>query len=176
MSIEFRRILVMFAGIITTLITFALFNAFEGLDALRHYWMLVIPIPVGAFALGLLAGSGYGIAGWPLTRLKFTMGMLLFIAVSMAVAYGVLVGIEYARYAPDDVGFLAYFDQATRHSSMVSENPLYEAVEAEPLGPGGVLLSALRAGRSLLRGPLWLRRRSARRRLLGAQGAAAVVS
>jgi hypothetical protein len=137
MSIEFRRILVLFCGIITTLITFGLFYALDGLDIMRSYQMLLIPLPAGAFALGLLSGSGYGLAGLPLTRLKFTVWMLWFIAISMVITYFVLVGIEYAREAPGELGFFAYFDQATRSSALVLSENAQETTVVKKLGPGG---------------------------------------
>jgi predicted RNA-binding Zn-ribbon protein involved in translation (DUF1610 family) len=127
--------LVMLCGVLSTLATFVFFSL-DALDIMREYWVVVIALPGGAWTLGLLAGSGYGIAAWKLTRFRFTVWMLLFIVGSMFVAYWVLAGIEYARFAPDNVGFFEYFDQATRNTVMVSDGIGGQTVTTR-LGPRG---------------------------------------
>jgi len=129
MSIEARRAWVMVAGVTTTALTLVLFWAIDALDVMRSYTLFV---PTGALGLGLLAGSGYGVAGWALTDLKFTLSMLVAIAVSMVVCYVLLEVIEYAKWAPSGIGFFEYYDMATREAAWESSFG-----ESEGVGPSG---------------------------------------
>lgn len=118
LSVEFKRFLVMVAGFGTVIGTLVLAGTSSLVDWLYVYHRIVVPMPTGAFVLGVLAGSGFGIAGWFLTRLRFTTSMLKGVVASMVVAYGVLVATEYAENAPRGVGFFEYFDASTRLASL----------------------------------------------------------
>jgi hypothetical protein len=122
MSVEFKRFLVMGAGFGTVIGTLVLAGTTGLIDWLYAYHRIVVPMPTGAFVLGVLAGSGFGIAGWFLTHLRFTTSMLKGIVVSMVVAYGVLVATEYAENAPRGMGFFAYFDASTQLASMTTND------------------------------------------------------
>jgi hypothetical protein len=138
MSVEFKRFLIMSAGIATVIGTLVLVGAMDLVDWLHSYDVIVVALPTGAFSLGVLAGSGYGIAGWFLTRLRFTVYMLKTIALSMVVAYGALAVMEYSKNAPDEMGFFEYFDDWTRHSALVTETRFDEPDQTpEPLGMSG---------------------------------------
>jgi hypothetical protein len=136
MSVAFKRFLIMCAGVGTTLVTLILAAMTPALDLLYTYHSIVILLPTGAFTLGLLAGSGYGVAGWLLTRLRFTSTMLKAIAASMFVAYFALVIVEYEQNAPKRMGFFEYFDQATQQASLghsqSSVEELFESSDEQP--------------------------------------------
>lgn len=137
-SVEFKRFLIMGAGVCTVIATLVLAGTTGLIDLLYSYQHIVVMLPTGAFALGILAGSGYGVAGWFLTRLRFTVPMLKAIAVSMVVAYGALVLIEYSQNAPDDMGFFEYFDASTRLATISIETRFADSAAApQPLGGNG---------------------------------------
>lgn len=112
----------MLAGLGTTAATMALFTIFDGLDVIHWHGRLV---PHGALTLGLLAGSGYGVAGFFLTRLRFTVGMLAFIAASMVVCYVGIQVLDWLTAAPE-LGFFDYFDALASHSALVGEGGVEE--------------------------------------------------
>lgn len=118
MSVEFKRFLVMSAGLVTVLGTLVLAGTTGLIDLLSAYHRIVVPMPTGAFLIGVLAGSGFGIAGWFLTRLRFTPSMLRGVVTSMIVAWGVLVVMEYAENAPRGMGFFEYFDLSTQLATL----------------------------------------------------------
>ena len=120
MTVEFRRLLVMSAGVATTLGTLALVATTGASEVVYSYHRIFVYLPTGAFGLGMLAGSGYGVAGWFLTRLRFTPSMLKAVVVSMVIAYFGTAVIEYVHNAPDSMGFFEYFDRSTQESGFVS--------------------------------------------------------
>lgn len=118
MSVEFKRFLVMCAGFCTVVGTLVLTGTTGLIDWLYAYHRIVVPMPTGAFLIGILAGSGFGIAGWFLLCLRFTASMLKGIVVAMVVSYAVLVVTEYVQNAPSDMGFFEYFDASTQLASL----------------------------------------------------------
>jgi hypothetical protein len=138
MSVEFKRFLIMSAGVGTVIATLALAGTTGLIDWLYHYHRIVFLMPTGAFILGILAGSGYGVAGWYFTRLRFTPHMLWAVAISMVVAYGALVVMEYSQNAPDEMGFVEYFDASTQLATISTEARLHERATApKTLGTTG---------------------------------------
>lgn len=125
----------------TTVATIALVATTSTLDLLFIYHRIVILLPTGAFTLGVLCGSGYGVAGWFLTRLRFTVPMLQAIAVSMLLAYVSIVVVEYVQNAPRRMGFFEYFDTATQLATLRSPPKigpeLFEPREETPPAPLG---------------------------------------
>ncbi len=118
MSVEFKRFLVMCAGFCTVIGTLVLSGTTGLIDWLYAYHRIVVPMPTGAFLIGILAGSGFGIAGWFLLRLRFTTHMLKAIVLAMVASYAVLVVTEYVQNAPSDMGFFEYFDTSTQLASL----------------------------------------------------------
>jgi hypothetical protein len=143
MSVAFKRFLIMCAGVGTTIATLVLAATTSAVDLLYIYHRFVVLLPTGAFTLGVLAGSGYGVAGWFLTRLRFTVAMLRAIAASMFITYCALAIIEYEQNAPRRMGFFEYFDRATQQATMSEPtSDLAELLEnpedaPEPLGVDG---------------------------------------
>jgi hypothetical protein len=138
MSVAFKRFLVMSAGFCTVVGTLVLAGTTGLIDLLYSYDRIVVAMPTGAFALGVLAGSGFGIAGWFLTRLRFTVPMLKAIVLSMVGAYAVLVVLEYSENAPAGMGFVDYFDASTRFATLSSPTQLgMKAPAARVLGVNG---------------------------------------
>jgi hypothetical protein len=143
-SVEFKRFLIMGAGFGSVVATLVLAYMTGMHDWLHSYDRFVVMLPTGAFVVGVLAGSGYGIAGWFLTRLRFTIPMLEAIAVSMFVAYAALLLMEYSRNAPDDMGFFEYVDASTRLSRISTTTRLGEEAETtKALGGDGYAYRAL---------------------------------
>ncbi len=144
MTVEFRRLLIMASGIATTLCVLVLVATTSFGEMLYAYHRIGVWLPTGAFSLGVLAGSGYGVAGWFLTRLRFTPAMLKAIFASMVVAYVGTALIEYAHAAPNGMRFFDYFDRSTRSSSwgegsvFGAEGYSYRVLELLGLSVGGM--------------------------------------
>jgi hypothetical protein len=102
-------------------------------------------LPLGAFLVGLLAGSGYGLAAWWL-NLRVSRALLWYIAGLQVLAYFLaqyiafrheIAGLEDA----EGVSFWQYFDLMTRSFSFEEDG-----VTGEALGAWGYAFRALAPG------------------------------
>jgi hypothetical protein len=88
-------------------------------------WYGYYVIPAGALLVGLLAGSGYGVASW-LTGVRISRNLLLAVLFLQVMAYFVAQYIEFrhlmATYGGEDVGFFEYFDLTTRSFAFKSRD------------------------------------------------------
>ncbi len=112
-------LLVLFAGMGTAMGTLALLYVVDvalEFHALGFYINGVIPL--GAIGVGLLAGSGYGIASW-LTGARIGRELLITVILFQVVAYGFAQYAEYlmvreAIPGGAQIAFWEYFDAVTR--------------------------------------------------------------
>jgi hypothetical protein len=107
------------AGLVTTALAllgvWAANQASDDFNIMGWYGFYIIP--AGALLVGLVAGSGYGIASW-LTGVRISRNLLLAVLLIQVAAYFVAQYIEFrhlvATYGGEDTGFFEYFDLATR--------------------------------------------------------------
>jgi len=97
------------AGLATTALLVLLAAPLDLYDGLRLYVRGLWFLPLGALGLGVLGGSGYGFAAWWWTRQRFTVGVLLAIAVMAGVAYWLVTWVGAREVAPH-LGFGEYLD------------------------------------------------------------------
>ncbi len=137
-------LVVLGAGVTTSLLTlalvFVLSVAFDGFHAMG--WYLNGVIPFGAILVGLVAGSGYGIASW-LTGAKINRGLLLMVILLQVGAYFLVQYVEYLmiRAANPEaltISFWQYFDAVTRAFCWEEEGG-----PGEPFGAWGYGMRAL---------------------------------
>ncbi|MBW1808421.1 MAG: hypothetical protein JRJ87_09530 [Deltaproteobacteria bacterium] len=81
-------------------------------------WYAYYIIPIGALLIGIVAGSGYGIASW-LTGVRISSTLLLTVVVLQILAYFAAQYIEYLQLlsvygAEGQMSFFEYFDITTR--------------------------------------------------------------
>lgn len=109
------------AGIMTTIVALGLVyginSASEDINLMGYYFWFIVPI--GAIIVGLIAGSGYGIASW-FSGLKIS-GILLGIVFTLLVGgYFVAQYLEFRSLGPLELedgtvlGFWTYFDIVTQ--------------------------------------------------------------
>ena len=116
---------VLVGGLVTTALTFALvfwLGERFGFNAMGQYWYYIIPI--GALVVGVLAGSGYGIASWR-TGFRIGKSTLWAVVAMQLVAYVVAKYIEYliiASHGGAMPTFLPYLDEATRNIRFEDED------------------------------------------------------
>lgn len=124
------------AGLATTAVTIVgayWLNVQHGVNVMGWYANYVLP--VGALLVGLLAGSGYGLASW-LTGFKISRGTLVAVVSLQTLAYAVAQYLEYrvvASYGGALPTFLPYFDAVTRSIAFEGEN----GTAGQPLGLWG---------------------------------------
>jgi hypothetical protein len=146
---EFTRkrpgMLVIGAGLVTSALSLAVVYVLsaggDGIEIMGFYAEYVLPI--GAFGVGLAAGSGYGVASW-VTGVKISKG-LLFAVVAMQIAvYFCAQYVEYLNVAPKyedgtPVGFLRYYDFLARSFAWKQD----DGSLGEPLGLWGYAFRGL---------------------------------
>jgi hypothetical protein len=118
-------------------------------------------LPVGAIVVGIAAGSGFGFGSWK-TGVRISRGLLWTVVALLVAAYVTAQYIEYS-YLKDsfgiEVGFLEFFDYATRQFSFREER----GGMGDPLGAWGYAFRLLELGGFVLGGlvvPLTLRSKS----------------
>ena len=112
---DHRGTIVLLAGSATTLLALA------AVFALNHHgvnvmgWYANYILPVGALMVGMLAASGYGIAGW-ITGLKMTPRLIASMLAELFVSYLLAHYSEYSQLVDGGsiAGFFDWFDQSTR--------------------------------------------------------------
>lgn len=112
---DHRGSIVLLAGSATTLL------ALGAVFALSHHgvnvmgWYANYIIPAGALLVGMLAASGYGIAGW-VTGLKMTPKLIVSMLAELFVSYLLAHYSEYSQMVDGGsiAGFFDWFDQTTR--------------------------------------------------------------
>jgi hypothetical protein len=137
-------LLVLAAGVATAIgslgLLFILGIVFPNFTAMGFYLEYVIP--AGAILVGLVAGSGYGIASW-VTGCKISRGLLVSVIVLQVAVYFLAQYVEFTMIRaafPDDVkiSFWQYFDIITR-AFCWQEN----GQPGEPFGAWGYGMRAL---------------------------------
>jgi hypothetical protein len=112
-----RAPLVLVTGAITTALALVGVYALNRSGTNIMGWYADYVIPAGALIVGLVASSGYGIAGWRL-HCKITGGLLRAVIVLTAAAYFAAQYLEYRlildRLDAEAIGFWRYFDLTTR--------------------------------------------------------------
>ena len=110
-------LLVILAGLVTTAATLALLSLLGrvGFSPMGYYVNL---IPFGALLVGMLAGSGYGLASW-FSGAKMGWVLVAIVAVLQIGGYFAAQYVEYAQLRaggviPQEAGFLDYFDAITQ--------------------------------------------------------------
>ncbi|MEE8408332.1 MAG: hypothetical protein V3T05_01880 [Myxococcota bacterium] len=109
------------AGILTTVVAlglvYAINSASDDINVMGYYLWFIVPI--GAIIVGLIAGSGYGIASW-FSGLKIS-GVLLWIVFGLLLAsYFAAQYLEFRSLDPLELedgtalGFWTYFDIVTQ--------------------------------------------------------------
>jgi hypothetical protein len=142
-----RDVIVVAAGLLTTALAFAVvwLAGRSGENLLGEYGMALgfIPVPGGAFALGLLASLGYG-AGSYFTQRKVTGRLLIAVMALLAGGYFAAQWIEYrqvtAGLGAGAIGFWSWFDRVTR--SFAWKEQFGDGL-GQPLGDLGYALRAL---------------------------------
>jgi hypothetical protein len=90
-------------------------------------WYVYYIFPVGALLVGLVAGSGYGVASW-LTGVRISRNLLLAVLLLQVTSYFVAQYIEYRHLVAEDVfpevGFFSYFDARARSFAFKSGDPM----------------------------------------------------
>lgn len=138
-SSDHRGRIVVLAGSATTLLALA------GVFALARHgenimgWYANYVIPAGALLVGMVAASGYGIAGW-VTGLKMTPKLIASVVLELTVSYFLAHYSEFSRLYDDaSIGdFFRWFDESTRAFSWSDHGKV-----GEPLGMLGYGLRAL---------------------------------
>ena len=140
-------LLVLTAGVVTAIgslaLLFILGIIFPNFSLMGFYLEGIIP--AGALLMGIVAGSGYGIASW-LTGSKIGRGLLVAVIVLQVAVYFLSQYVEYALlYAlvPDQIpeSFWQYFDQMTRAFCWVEDGQ-----QGAPFGAWGYGMRALEIG------------------------------
>lgn len=131
---------VILAGLITTTMTMVILFYLNKTELQAMGFYLYAVIPVGAILVGLVAGSGYGIASY-LTGAKIGKGLLLLVILIQVVAYFVAQYFEYIealrRVRPQDQPtFLEFFDLVTRQFA-------FERNGKQPFGMWGYAMRGL---------------------------------
>jgi len=131
--------IVLASGLATTALTLLLVY---WLDDNAHFnlmgFYLDYILPAGAILVGILAGSGYGLASW-LTGVKIPRTMIWTVLALQCIAYFSAQYIVFAHlhlvnpYTNQPVGFLQYFDWAARNFSFKKHN----GEPGEPFGTWG---------------------------------------
>jgi hypothetical protein len=128
-------ILILAAGLVTTVLSLVVVHligeANSDFQIMAYYAAFILPI--GAIAVGVAAGSGYGVASWGTGR-KVGGGLLITTFVLLALAYCGGQYVEYLGVAPhyedgSPVGFFTFYDAVTRTIRMSmshSKNPTGE--------------------------------------------------
>jgi hypothetical protein len=111
-------LLVLLAGLMTSLGTLALMFALNIVAPDFHLmgWYVNFVLPVGAIAVGLAAGSGYGLASW-LTGAKIGRGLMYQVLLLQVGCFFVAQYVEYLlirNVLPPGITFWQYFDAMTR--------------------------------------------------------------
>lgn len=137
---------VMVCGLATTALTLGAVSWLARVDDdLRLMsWYVWFFVPVGAMIVGVCAGSGYGIASWRTGR-RVGGGLLAAVLVAQVVGYGAAQWLEFRSLQltydnGEPVGFLEYYDAATR--SMTLENE-HSPDKSRPLGGVGYVFRLL---------------------------------
>lgn len=108
-------------------------------------WYGYYVIPAGALLVGLVAGSGYGIASW-FTGVRISRNLLLGVLLLQVAAYFVAQYIEFrhlvATYGGGDMGFFEYFDLTTRAFAFKSK----DGSPGDALGGWGYVFRILEIG------------------------------
>lgn len=117
---------VLAAGLATTALTLVgvywVGSRYDGWNVMGFYANYVIPI--GALIVGLLAGSGYGVASWA-TGFKISKGTLWAVVALQTLAYVLAQYLEYRVVASHGGAlptFLPYFDAVTRGIAFENDN------------------------------------------------------
>lgn len=88
-------------------------------------WYGYYVIPAGALLVGLVAGSGYGVASW-MTGVRISRNLLLAVLFLQVAAYFVAQYIEFrhlmSTYGGEGVGFFEYFDATTQSFAFKSKD------------------------------------------------------
>jgi hypothetical protein len=146
--VDGRDLVVITCGLATTALAFVgvwLADRAGG-HVMGHYIFAwgVIPVPVSAFAVGIVAALGYGGASY-LTQRKVSGPLLLAVIAFLLGSYLLAQYIEYrvitAGLGDDAIGFWTFFDHATR--SFVRQDSSDPSGHGEPLGDLGYALRVL---------------------------------
>lgn len=148
---------VIVAGLITTgLALFGVWAANQASDTFNIMsWYGYYIIPIGAILVGLVAGSGYGIASW-VTGVRISRTLLLVVVGLQVTAYFLAQYIEFkhllAMYPnAADMSFFEFFDSSTRAfawtrkdgstgSSLGGWGYLWRCLEIAGFGFGGLIV------------------------------------
>src|SRR5688572_25693357 len=141
------RVFVIQTGLITTALALGLVywlsHATE-FNPMGFYVKFIIPL--GAIAVGALAGAGYGLASsW--TGAKIGRGLLLTVTALLILAYFVAQYIEFLDIPQEyrgDAWFIDYYHFATVNMTFTSTRS--NAQEGEPLGMWGYAFRLLEIG------------------------------
>jgi hypothetical protein len=140
-----RVVLVIAAGLITTLLSLA---GFAWLAANTDFnvmgWYLWYVVPIGALIVGFSAGSGYGLASW-LSGRKISGAVLGAVLVLQAGAYAGAQWLEFKSYelvedSGEPIDFWTYYDATTR---AISFEDTRRDTNSEELGALGYAIRAL---------------------------------
>jgi hypothetical protein len=146
--VDRRDVIVLTSGLVTTALAFVVVwlanRAGEHLLGDYAFALGVIPVPTGAFGVGIVASLGYAGASY-LTQRKVSGGLLLTVMALLFASYFLAQYIEYrvitAGLADRALGFWTFFDHVTR-SFAWQDN--YEAGgHGRALGDLGYALRAL---------------------------------
>lgn len=117
---EFSDVFILAGGVLTTAASLAaVYWAAHADDAFEIMgWYLLFIVPAGAIAVGMAAGSGFGLVSWINGR-KVGGGLLLAVILILVAAYAAAQWIEFRSLSlmyenGRPVSFLEYFDLATR--------------------------------------------------------------
>jgi hypothetical protein len=125
--------LVLICGLVTTgLALFGVFAADRYADDFHIMgWYANYVLPIGAFLVGLVAASGYGVASW-LSGTKITRGLLWTIVALQILAYFGAQYIEF-RGLKIPISFFEYYDFTARSFAWKQ----HDGTPGQPLGMWG---------------------------------------
>jgi hypothetical protein len=123
-SVDGRALIVLAAGICTTALALLGVRLADttGEHLMAEYVLVFgfVPVPCGAFGVGLVASIGYGAASF-ITERKITGRLLLAMMALLIASYFIAQYIEYrlaiAELDGDAISFFAYYDYLTRFMS-----------------------------------------------------------
>ncbi len=136
---------VILAGLATT--TLALFGVWAANQASDSFnimsWYGYYIIPIGAVLVGLVAGSGYGLASW-VTGVRISRTLLWVVICLQVLAYFLAQYIDFRHLLSSNpeagqVGFLEFFDETTRSFAWTQK----DGSAGSPLGAWGYLWRCL---------------------------------
>jgi len=138
--------LVLIAGLASSVVALFgvwLLNATTDFNIMGYYLNKILPI--GAIAVGLVASAGYGLAAWK-TGIRMTRSLVLTVSALLVAVYFAAQYVEFRglgtlqnKWTGERIGFLRYFDVATRSFAWKSK----DGSPSSPLGLWGYGVRAL---------------------------------